>query len=181
MSFGNTAHAGADPIGGLRGLQPPYWLQPPLEARGELGKKKMGEEENRERRGWGRSGRRHQHPLCLLATSATARMQVTASVSPRSHAPPTTVVAPASSLLGQGADTGAWPIGLDVAAVRFWEWLRQGFNLGFEGWESIILVWKSCLWRHLVGDKPEAICCGVPRQQPAAEPRRKRVEVDDDS
>ena len=33
---------------GLRGLQP------------ELGKKKMGEEENRERRGSGRGGRRHQ-------------------------------------------------------------------------------------------------------------------------
>jgi len=54
---------GADPIGGLRVLQPPYWLQPPLEARGELGKKKkMGEEENRERRWWGRGGRRHQPP-----------------------------------------------------------------------------------------------------------------------
>ena len=33
--------AGADPVGGLRGLQPPYWLRRSLETRGELGKKKM--------------------------------------------------------------------------------------------------------------------------------------------
>ena len=30
---------------GLRGLQPPHWLQPPLEAKGELGKKKIEREE----------------------------------------------------------------------------------------------------------------------------------------
>jgi len=35
----------------MRGLQPPYWLQPPLEARAELGKTKRGEEKNRVRRG----------------------------------------------------------------------------------------------------------------------------------
>jgi len=40
-------------------------LEPPLETRGELGKKKIGEEENRERRGWGRGGRRHQPPMSL--------------------------------------------------------------------------------------------------------------------
>jgi len=43
--------AGADPVGGLRGLQPPLMVAASIRSKGELGKKKIGEEENRERRG----------------------------------------------------------------------------------------------------------------------------------
>ena len=59
------AHPGADPVGGPRGLQPPLLVAASIRNKGELGKKKMGEEKNRERRGWERGGRRHQPPTSL--------------------------------------------------------------------------------------------------------------------
>ena len=53
---GYSIETRADPVGDLMGLQPPLLAATSVTSKGELGKKKREEEENRERRGWGRGG-----------------------------------------------------------------------------------------------------------------------------